>query len=261
MSEFLDVAVRASKEAGALLARHFGTKLIIEKKGEINLVTDIDKASEKLIKSIISERYPDHGFKAEEGTEANHSSPFLWLVDPLDGTTNYAHGFPAFCVSIALIKNGEIIVGCIYNPNLEECFVADKGQGAFLNGQKINPSQTSDLSDAFLVTGFPYDIRHTPETNLKEFAAFALKSQAIRRVGSAALDLAYTAAGRFDGYWEFKLSPWDIAAGILIAEEAGCQVTSWNGGKYDLNKGEILASNFLVHEQMMAVLSSVRSHT
>jgi myo-inositol-1(or 4)-monophosphatase len=258
MSEFLDTAVVAAREAGAFLTSRFRHRLTIEKKGEINIVTDVDRKSEELVRRIIKERFPDHAFKAEEGTETQNNSPYLWLVDPLDGTTNYAHGFPVFCVSVALLKDGELLAGCIYNPNLDECFTAERGSGACLNGQMIKVSQVQSLDSAFLATGFPYDIRETDETNLKEFAAFSVSSLAVRRAGSAALDLAYTACGRFDGYWEFKLSPWDIAVGILLVEEAGGKVTSWTGGKYELSRGEILASNGLIHDQMIDVLRKVR---
>ena len=259
MSGYLDIAIRAAKEAGAFLSERIGKHLTIEKKGQVNLVTDADRDSEKLIKEIILARYPQHSFKAEEGTESAKRSRYLWLVDPLDGTTNYAHGFPVYCVSIALLKDDELIVACIHNPNLDECFAAEKGKGAFLNGLPIMPSSTEKLDDALLATGFPYDIRESSENNLKEFAAFAVVARAIRRAGSAALDLAYTACGRFDGYWEFKLSPWDVAAGILIVNEAGGKVTNWSGRKCDIFKGEVLASNGKIHDKMLGVLEKVRS--
>jgi myo-inositol-1(or 4)-monophosphatase len=265
MSEYLDLAVEAATRAGAFLRGRFGQRLVIEKKGAINIVTDADRKSEKMIREMIFSRFPSHRFKAEEGTEAGGESPFLWLVDPLDGTTNYAHGFPVYCVSVALVKESdlsdesEILAGCIYNPNLEECFTAERGGGAFLNGKAIEVSKTLKLDDAFLATGFPYDIRTSEETNLREFAAFAVTARAIRRAGSAALDLAYLACGRFDGYWEQKLSPWDIAAGVLLVEEAGGRVTSWKGQKSDIFKGDIVASNGRVHDEMLSVLGKVRS--
>ena len=258
MSEYLDLAVEAATKAGAFLRARFGQRLVIEKKGAINIVTDADRESERIIREMISARFPSHRFKAEEGTEAGGESPFLWLVDPLDGTTNYAHGFPVYCVSVALVKESEILAGCIYNPNLDECFTAERGGGAFLNGKPIEVSRTVKLDDAFLATGFPYDIRVSGETNLPEFSAFAVAARAIRRAGSAALDLAYLACGRFDGYWEQKLSPWDIAAGVLLAEEAGGRVTSWKGQKYDIFKGDIVASNGRVHDEMLSVLRKVR---
>jgi len=258
MSEFLEVAEKAAREAGALLASMFHRPMAIEKKGQVNLVTDADRMSEELIKNIITSHFPDHSFKAEEGTESSRDSRYLWIVDPLDGTTNYAHGFPVYCVSIGLVKDRELIAGCIYNPNLDECFTAEKGRGALLNGRRITVSEMPDLKDSLLATGFPYDIRESPNNNLREFAEFATAALAIRRAGSAASDLAYVACGRFDGFWEFKLSAWDIAAGILLVEEAGGKVTSWSGGPYDIHKGEVLASNGRIHRQMMAVLDSVK---
>jgi myo-inositol-1(or 4)-monophosphatase len=258
MSDFLETAIRAAKEAGDLLMRMQNEHLVIEKKGEVNLVTRADRDSEALIRRIIAESYPDHDFRAEEGTEASHKSKFLWLVDPLDGTTNYAHRFPVWCISICLLEHRNPIAGCVYNPHDDELFTAEKGRGAFLNGDKIAPSRTSKLSEALLATGFPYDIRETSSNNIKEFSRFALEAQAIRRAGSAALDFAYLACGRFDGYWEFKLSPWDIAAGSLLAGEAGCKVTNWAGGEFDIFSGEVLSSNGLIHDEMLAVLKSIK---
>ena len=256
MSEFLDTAVLAATEAGRYLKDRAGDKLTIEKKGDINLVTDVDRESEAIIRKIIAARYPEHRFTAEEGTEHGGNSPYIWFVDPLDGTTNYAHGFPFYCVSISLVKEDEIIAGCIYHPVLEECFTAERGAGAFLNGKKISVSKEENLGDAFLATGFPYDIRESKATNLREFAEFAVRARAIRRAGSAALDLAYVACGRFDGYWEMKLNPWDIAAGILLVEEAGGKVTNWTAERYDIFKGVVLASNGRIHGQMAGVLKA-----
>jgi myo-inositol-1(or 4)-monophosphatase len=259
MSEFLETAIVAARMAGEFMKKRFGQAHRIEKKGEIDLVTDVDRESEEMIRRIIQQRFPDHRFRAEEGTEYSGQSPYLWLVDPLDGTTNYAHGFPFFCVSIALMKENEIVAGCVYNPIILELFTAEKGAGAFLNGSKISVSQTDTLGDSFLATGFPYDIRDSKETNLREFADFAVSARAIRRAGSAALDLAYVACGRFDGYWEMKLSPWDISAGILLVEEAGGHVSDWLGQKYEINQGIILASNGKIHEQMARILAKARN--
>ena len=259
MSEFLEIAIEAAKQAGTLLKSKFGKHLEIEKKGEINLVTDADRESENLIKEIILSRYPTHGFKAEEGTEIRLDSEYLWFADPLDGTTNFAHGFPVYCVSIGLKKGEDLIVGCVYNPNLDECFTAEHGGGAYLNGKRIQVSSSSILSNSFLATGFPYDIRESNENNIAEFAAFSLSSLAIRRPGSAALDLSYLACGRFDGYWEQKLSPWDIAAGILLVEEAGGIVTDYCGNRYDIFKGQILASNGKIHRGMINLLDTTRN--
>jgi myo-inositol-1(or 4)-monophosphatase len=258
MIEYLETAIEAARQAGALLKEKFGKQLEIEKKGEINLVTDADRASENLIKEIILSKYPSHGFKAEEGTEIQLNSDFLWLADPLDGTTNFAHGFPVYSVSIALKKGVDLLVGCVYNPNLDECFAAERGAGAYLNGNRIQVSQTLNLTNSFMATGFPYDIRESSENNIAEFAAFSISSQAIRRPGSAALDLSYLACGRFDGYWEQKLSPWDIAAGILLVEEAGGIVTDYCGKPFDLFKGQIAASNGKIHGEMIELLRYAR---
>jgi len=259
MSEFLTIAEKAARQAGRVLKDLQGSRREIEKKGIVDLVTDADRRSERLIKDIIKSAFPDHSFKAEEGTQSKGDSEYLWLVDPLDGTTNYAHAFPVYCVSIGLLKGDDIVAGCIYNPNLDECFTAEKGKGAYLNSQPILVSGTKSLDDSLLATGFPYDIRISQDDNLREFGAFYKKAQAVRRAGAAALDLAYVACGRFDGFWEFKLSPWDIAAGILLVEEAGGIVTSWAGRKYDIFEGEVLASNRLIHEQMMNILQTTRA--
>ncbi len=258
MSDFLKVAERAAREAGRLVLEMRKSERIVQKKGIVDLVTDTDRSSEELIRKIIESGFPDHSFRAEEGTELAGQSKYLWLVDPLDGTTNYAHGYPVYCVSLALLKDDEIIVGCVYNPNLDECFTTEKGKGAFLNGERIHVSRTEKLDDSLLATGFPYNIRETDDDNLKEFTAFYKKAQAVRRAGAAALDLAYVACGRFDGFWEFRLSPWDIAAGILLVEEAGGKATSYFGDRYDIFKGELAASNGRIHEGMVGILEAVR---
>jgi myo-inositol-1(or 4)-monophosphatase len=258
MNDFCSIAEAAARTAGKYLLSKFRSTLRIEKKGVIDLVTDVDRESEKLIKEIITNEFPDHQFLAEEGEKAISDSEFLWLVDPLDGTTNYAHGFPVFCVSIALLENGHINTGCIFNPILDECFTAVKGKGARLNNKAIKVSGTPKLTDSLLATGFPYDIRESDDDNINEFAAFAKSARAVRRAGSAALDLAYVACGRFDGFWEFKLAPWDLAAGIIMVLEAGGKVSSYAGGNYDLFSGEALASNGLIHSQMLDVLNKIR---
>ncbi|HBC47908.1 MAG TPA: inositol monophosphatase [candidate division Zixibacteria bacterium] len=258
MSEFLDIAMRAARAAGSLLLEKQRVGFSVEKKGDVDLVTNADRESEALIRKIIFEKFPDHSFQAEEGTVSTQKSPYLWIVDPLDGTTNFAHSFPVWCVSIGLLQNGISIAGCVYNPNLDELFTAEWGEGAFLNGKKIAVSKATKLSEALLATGFPYDIRDSNKNNLTEFSAFAISAQAIRRAGSAALDLAYVACGRFDGYWEFKLRPWDIAAGVLLVAEAGGKITDWSGEKYDIDTGEVLSSNVLIHDEMLDVLKKVR---
>ena len=258
MSVFLKIAEQAAREAGRLVLEMRKNERKIEKKGKVDLVTDADRASENLIREIIKSNFPAHQFVAEEGTLAKSDSEYKWLVDPLDGTTNYAHGLPVYCVSIGLLKGNKIIAGTIYNPNLDECFTAESGKGAFLNGKPIHVSKTKLLDDSLLATGFPYDIRETDDDNLKEFTAFYKKAQAVRRAGAAALDLAYVACGRFDGFWEFKLAPWDIAAGILLIEEAGGRTTSYFGDQYDIYKGELVATNGLIHDEMVGILKAVR---
>src|SRR5262249_17549573 len=223
-----------AQEAGKLLRDNFGRKIAVSHKSDIDLVTEIDIASEKLIKELISSHYPKHQILAEESGSQESSSENRWIVDPLDGTTNYAHGFPVFCVSVALECSGEIIAGAIYDPMREELFAAERGGGATLNGRSIEVSKVLDLKKAMLVTGFPYDVQKSEIDNLKNFANFIKSSQAIRRLGSAALDLCYVACGRFDGFWELKLGAWDMAAGALIVSEAGGLVTRFDRGAFDL---------------------------
>lgn len=260
----LITAEHAARQAGKYLLEVLPEKRDIDKKGTTNLVTEADRHSEKLIHEIITEHFPEDEFLAEEGTKSRsdkkNGSEFTWIVDPLDGTTNYAHRFPIFCVSIAIVKEGIPNIGCIYNPILNECFTAQKGKGAFLNGKPIRISTTQKLIDSLLATGFPYDIRESDDDNLDNFAMFYKKAQAVRRAGSAALDLAYLACGRFDGFWEFKLSAWDIAAGIIIVKEAGGKVSQFNGEPVDIFKGEILASNGLIHSQMQELLEKARKN-
>jgi len=250
-----DDRFEAAKRAGIYLMEALEQKRDINKKGIVDIVTDADRGAEMIIHNIISEEYPDDEFLAEEGTQDKGSSGLMWIVDPLDGTTNYAHRFPVFCVSIGLVKEGVPQAGCIYNPNLDELFTAQKGEGAFLNGEPIRVSTNEQLINSLLATGFPYDIRESDQDNMNNFYAFYKDgAQAVRRAGSAALDLAYTACGRFDGFWEMKLRAWDISAGILLVEEAGGQVTDFSGGPVDLFKGEVLASNGKIHATMQKVL-------
>jgi myo-inositol-1(or 4)-monophosphatase len=254
MKGMLGVAFYAASNAGKILKDNFGKSLEIDFKGDINLVTDIDRLSEKTIVEIIMDKYPDHQILAEESEGKRSESPYRWIIDPLDGTTNYAHGFPFFCVSIALEKDREIILGIIYDPLLEEFFVAEKGKGAYLNKKKIEVSSTDNLIHSLLATGFPYDLRESEENNIDHFNNFIMSAQAVRRAGSAALDLCYVAMGRFDGFWELKLSPWDVAAGSLIVKEAGGIVTDFKGGDFDIYSKEILASNKKIHNEMVQVL-------
>jgi myo-inositol-1(or 4)-monophosphatase len=251
----LKVAEMAARQAGEYQLQVLPLKHGIDKKGVVNLVTEVDRNSEKLIYEAISKTFPGDRFMAEEGTTTANDSDLIWIVDPLDGTTNYAHRMPHFCVSIAVVKDGIPQVGCIYNPNLTECFTTRKGHGAFLNGRPLKVSENKILTDSLLATGFPYDLRESKEDNIANFAMFYKRAQAVRRAGSAALDLAYVAGGRYDGFWEYKLAPWDIAAGILLVTEAGGKVSNFGGEAVNIFKGEVLASNGLIHGLMVDVLN------
>lgn len=261
--QFKKTAIEAALNSGEILSKHREKVKHISYKDEVNLVTDVDKISEEAILGIIRKNFPDHAILTEESKEfipenKKTKSIYEWIIDPLDGTTNYAHGLPIYCVSIALEENGKIILGVVYNPNLDELFVAEKGKGAFLScgktKRRISVSQTTQLSKSLLATGFPYDIRSSKINNLDHFANFYKKAQAVRRGGSAALDLCYLAMGRFDGFWELKLSPWDTAAGSLLVEEAGGKVTDFSGGPFNIYLKEILATNGKIHKQMIEVL-------
>src|SRR5574341_66530 len=216
VKEFRKVALQAAEKGGAILLKNFGKRPKVSYKGEINLVTEIDHLSEKIIVDHLHKNFKEHAIITEEIYSLKKDSEFQWLVDPLDGTTNYSHGFPVFCISIGLLWQKEIIFGSVYQPLLKEMFIAEKGGGAFLNGRRLTVSKTKELKRSLLATGFPYDIRTSPYNNLDHFCNFSVSAQSVRRAGAAALDLAYTAAGRFDGFWEFKLNPWDVAAGILL---------------------------------------------
>jgi myo-inositol-1(or 4)-monophosphatase len=249
-------AVDLARKAGALLKEQFNHRHEIQYKGDINLVTEADKMSEDLIIEAINRNFPDHGILSEESPAITGTGKLRWIIDPLDGTTNYAHGYPVFCVSIALENDGVIVLGVVYDPMREEMFVSVCGEGAYVNDKKLFVSRTDNISRSLLATGFPYDIRESKENNLDYFNAMAIKVQAIRRAGAAALDLAYLAAGRFDGFWELKLKPWDTAAGCLLVTEAGGTVSDIPGHKWQLQSESLLASNALIHEQMIKVLSS-----
>jgi myo-inositol-1(or 4)-monophosphatase len=256
-NKFLNTAVEAAKEAGRIQRERFGEDLKIEHKGEINLVTEVDYQCEKAIIDIIKRDYPEHEILTEEaGTvKAPSKSRYKWIIDPLDGTTNYAHTYPCFCASVGLEIDGEIVAGAVYNPMLDELFTGIKGEGAYLNGKRLMVSKVADIGESLLATGFPYDIRHSKENNLNHFCNFAVRAQAIRRPGSAVLDLSYLAAGRFDGFWELKLNPWDMAASSLIVKEAGGMITDFKGGEFSIYKGEMLASNGLIHQEMINILN------
>ncbi|MFO0775118.1 MAG: inositol monophosphatase family protein [Nitrospiraceae bacterium] len=254
---FLRTAIEAAHEAGEALRLATQDGFRIERKSSVvNLVTDADREAEQRIVAHIRRTYPDHRILAEEGGRAaDADSPYQWIIDPLDGTTNFAHGFPFYSVSIALEEQGTCILGAIYDPTRDELFTAIRGQGAYLNDRPIHVSTTDTLDDALLVTGFAYDIRETPDNNLDHFCRFALAAQGLRRTGSAALDLCYVAMGRLDGYWEVTLSPWDSAAGSVILTEAGGRITHFNGSPYTIYGKNLLASNGVLHDAMQAVLA------
>ena len=218
----------------------------------------MDHRAEAAVIEILETAFPDHGILTEESKGREGSGSYRWILDPLDGTTNYAHGYPFFCVSLALEKDGQIIWGIIYDPLREELFAAEAGRGATVNGKALQVSATRHIQQSFLCTGFPYDMRESSEDNLRYFSRFAKTVQAIRRDGSAALDLCYVAMGRFDGFWEMKLNPWDVAAGSLIVTEAGGRVTDFSGNHFSIHGQEILASNGLIHDEMLRVLSLQR---
>ena len=253
IEHYLNVAKEISMEAGCFLKKNFENKKKIEYKGDVNLVTSCDKVSQDLIYKKLKSYFPHHGFLAEENLE-HRGEEFRWIIDPLDGTTNYAHGYPVFCVSIALEYRGKIILGVVYNPMLDELFWGIENKGAFLNNKKIKVSSTNELDKSLLATGFPYDLRESKNNNINHFNNFVLKAQAVRRCGSAALDLCYVACGRLDGFWELKLFPWDIAAGMLIVKEAGGRVSDFKNNVIDIHAKQIVASNGLIHSQMIEIL-------
>ncbi len=255
---FAEVGTAAALAAGRLLVERVRTDFTVSHKGVTNLVTEVDIAAEKLIVSRIQKAFPDHAILAEENYSHTKRSGCTWIIDPLDGTTNYAHGYPVFAVSIGLEIEGELEWGIVYNPNLEEVFTARRGGGALCNGAPLRVSRTADLGLSLLATGFPYDIR-TSRANLDHFANFMLRAQAVRRGGSAALDFCYVAAGRFDGFWELALHPWDCAAGFLMVREAGGVVTDFKGMPGSIDYPEVAASNGLIHEQILEVLKSAES--
>ncbi len=257
MQDFRTVAVAAAQQAGKLIADAYRTDFRVDcKEGtSTNLVTEVDRRSEQAIVTILSAAFPDHRILAEEGGDhARGNSPCRWIVDPLDGTTNFAHGYPAFCVSIGLEVEGRIVLGVVYDPLRQELFEAEAGKGAFLNGGRIHVSKVASLRQALLITGFAYD-RENRQRNLVHFSRFALESHGIRRSGSAALDLSSIAAGRADGFWELKLSPWDVAAGSLIVTEAGGRITDFAGNAFTTDGAQTLATNGLIHQEMIDVLA------
>lgn len=250
----LKAAVRAAISAGNMIKTSVGKRQNIRYKGAINIVTDTDIRAEKLIVGILKKEFPQYGILAEErGCEDKH--PDRWIIDPLDGTTNFAHGFPFFCVSIALEKAGEIRLGAVYDPMRKELFTAVKGKGAYLNKKKIRASKEKGLNKSFLATGFSYDFKNKADNNIDNFKRFLISSMAVRRAGAAALELCYVACGRFDGFWEMGLKPWDTAAASLIIQEAGGKISHFDGRAFSIYEENILASNSLIHRQMIDVLN------
>ena len=253
----LNVAIEAAKEAGKFLKHNLGkVKEITVKNGqEKNLVTEIDKKSEELVVSIIRKHFPGHDILAEEsGSEHGKQSEYRWIIDPLDGTTNFTHGLPIYCVSIGLERKGEVIAGVIYDPNLDELFSAEKGRGAFLNGRRLRVSQTPSLNQSLLVSGFPYNVSENPDNCLEHFVNFVIECQGVRRMGSAAIDLAYVAAGRYDGFWEVHLNAWDMAAGVILIREAGGKITGFDGDEINICGKKVVASNGIIHDDMIGLL-------
>lgn len=256
---YLEAAKEAAFKAGEEILLALGDdERQIEYKGDLDLVTEMDRRSESLIREHLADSFPHIAVLAEEGGASGENVHARWIIDPIDGTTSYAHGLPHFALSIGLELEGTVRVGVVYNPPLGECFTAIKGKGAWLNGKGLKVSKTRELDKSLLATGFPYDRRRSPQNNLDKFGAFLMKAQGIRRMGSAALDLCYTAAGRFDGYWEMKLKPWDTAAGVLILTEAGGMVTDFSGGEYSIYGSELLASNGCIHNQMLTILKELK---
>jgi len=248
---YLDTAVKAAMESGSVLMANLGNVNSVSLKAKNDLVTEVDFLSEKLIVDLIKSNHPDHSILAEEGGESDDVSEYRWLIDPIDGTMNYAHSYPFFSVSIALEYKGEIILGVVYDPVKKEMFSAESGKGACLNGKFIAPSRTYNLEDGLLATGILQTDENIVEANLVNFCNFMRDARGVRRDGSAALDLCYVACGRYDGFWELGLNPWDTAAGAFIVKESSGKVTNLTGGNFTVYKGEIVASNGLIHDQMI----------
>ena len=254
--EFLDAAIETALEAGKILREEYALPPDIHYKGDVDLVTQADKRSERAIVVRLEKYFPTHTIAAEEGTGHDRNSEFRWHVDPLDGTTNFAHKYPCFSVSIALTQNDTVLAGVVYNPIYDELFAAARGAGATLNGNKISVSKIVTLSTSLLCTGFPVHKR-LANSNIHYYYNFTLRSHGVRRDGSAALDLACVAAGRFDGFWEFGLKPWDTAAGVLLVQEAGGTISDFHGNPYSLGGPVILATNGLIHDEMRETAAAI----
>lgn len=253
----LNDLIAISKEAGEVVREGFNKNLKIEfKSNESDLVTNIDKASEKLITDFVKKKYPSHGILAEEGGNIKEGTEYIWIIDPLDGTVNFAHGLPIFSISIGIQKNRKTIAGVVYDIAQDILYSAENGGGAFANDEKIKVSDNSNLAHSILVTGFPYNIHQNPFNALEKFVSLTRKARGIRRLGSAAIDFCYVARGVFDGFWEVYLNPWDICAGKFILEEAGGNVTNFNGEQIGVDSKQILASNGKIHNDMLQILKN-----
>ncbi len=255
-NQFAPVAAEIAREAGGLLLSFFARRIGFEYKGEADLVTEADRASERLITDRIRARWPRHDIVAEEGTRVDSGGDYRWYVDPLDGTTNFAHGFPVFCVSMGLEYKGKMVAGVVYDPTRDEMFSAERGSGSYLNQHRIRVSSASRLEESLLATGFPSQKRHQ-NPNIYFYHQITLHTHGVRRAGSAALDLCSVAAGRVDGYWEFNLNPWDTAAGVLLVEEAGGKVSDFSGGAFNIASRETLASNGLIHADLLREFQAI----
>jgi len=249
-SEFVSAIEPIAREAGELLMGYFARHVKVEYKGDVDLVTEADRASEALILDRLQARFPRHDVMGEEGARRETGSDYKWYVDPLDGTTNFAHGFPVFCISMGLEHKGQLVAGVIYDPTRGEMFSAEKGSGAYLNQRRIHVSKTTKLAESLMGTGFPSHKRHQ-SPNIHFYHQITLRSHGVRRAGSAALDLASVASGRFDGFWEFHLNAWDLAAGVLLVEEAGGQVSGFFGQPFRLADRDVVASNGLIHADLV----------
>jgi len=249
-TEFVSAAEAIAREAGELLMGYFARRVPVEYKGDVDLVTEADRASEALIMDRLQARFPRHDVLGEEGARRETGSDYQWYVDPLDGTTNFAHGFPVFCISMGLEHKGRLITGLIYDPARGEMFTAEQGSGAYLNQRRIHVSKTSRLLESLVGTGFPSHKRHQ-NPNIHFYHQITLRTHGVRRAGSAALDLACVASGRFDGFWEFNLNPWDLAAGVLLVEEAGGQVSGFSGQPFRLQDRDVVATNGLIHADLL----------
>ena len=256
MASFLETAVEIAREAGAVVSNLAERRVPFELKDQFDLVTEADRASEALIVERLQNHFPAHTVVGEEGGERTRQAEYCWYVDPVDGTTNFAHGFPMYNVTLALERNGELIAGVVFDPTRNEMFAAEKGGGAYLNGRRIHVSKTATVNDSLVATGFP-NRKRPGNINIHFFYQLAMMSQGVRRPGAAALDLAYVAAGRLDGFWEFGLNPWDMAAGILLVEEAGGRCSDMNGGPRHLRGKHILADNGLIHEEMLQIFREI----